>query len=316
MLYRQNVLLGAALIVASELLFATMGAAVKLASATLNNEMIVFLRNATGLALMVPVVLHYGGLPVLATRVPQLHLLRAAAGVAAMYCFFYALGKLPLADGMLLKMTAPIFLPLIALVWLHELPGRLAVIAIPVGFAGVVLVLHPDAELSRASWIGLLGGLLAALAKVTVRRLTRTEPATRVVFYFAVLAMLISTVPLLREWQTPSWSDVALMVVVGAAGTGGQFLLTRGYAAAHAAHVGPFTYFSVIFAAAYGYLFWGETLSLRFVSGALLIGMAGVLAARAAGRQRQAPRPPLGTQPADERHTASGRAADRLSDAG
>jgi drug/metabolite transporter (DMT)-like permease len=90
MLYRQNVVIGAALIVASELLFASMGAAIKLASATLNNEMIVFLRNAVGMSLLLPIVLRYGANATLATRVPHLHLLRASAGVAAMYCFYHA----------------------------------------------------------------------------------------------------------------------------------------------------------------------------------------------------------------------------------
>ena len=278
MLYRQNAVIGATLIVASELLFASMGAAVKLAAATLNNEMIVFMRNAVGLGLLVPLLLHNGTLGSLATRVPHLHLLRAAAGVAAMYCFFHALGHLQLADGMLLKMTAPLFIPMIAFLWLRELPGWLLILAVPVGFAGVLLVLDPGGEFKPAALIGLLGGMLAALAKVTVRRLTRTEPATRIVFYFSVLAMLISTLPLLWSWRTPTTDELGLLILVGATGTAGQFLLTRGYAAATAAQVAPFTYFSVIFAAIYGYLFWREVLSAQFLAGALLIAAAGIMA--------------------------------------
>jgi drug/metabolite transporter (DMT)-like permease len=276
MLYRQNVVIGAALIVASELLFASMGAAIKLASATLNNEMIVFLRNAVGMSLLLPIVLHYGANATLATRVPHLHLLRASAGVAAMYCFYHALSELGLAEGMLLKMTAPVFIPIIAFLWLREVPGRLLIVAVPVGFAGVLLVLDPRAEINPAALVG----LLAALAKVTVRRLSRTEPATRVVFYFAVLAMLISSLPLVWAWRTPSLGELGLLILIGTAGTAGQFLLTRGYAAASAAQVAPFTYFSVLFAAGYGYLFWGELLSGQFVGGALLIAAAGVMALR------------------------------------
>ena len=274
MLYRQNVVIGAALIVASELLFASMGAAIKLASATLNNEMIVFLRNAVGMSLLLPIVLRYGANATLATRVPHLHLLRASAGVAAMYCFYHALSELGLAEGMLLKMTAPVFIPIIAFLWLREVPGRLLIVAVPVGFAGLLLALDPRAEINPAALVG----LLAALAKVTVRRLSRTEPTTRVVFYFAVLAMLISSLPLVWAWRTPSLGELGLLILIGAAGTAGQFLLTPGYAAASAAQVAPFTYFSVLFATGYGYLFWGELLSGQFVGGALLIAAAGVMA--------------------------------------
>ena len=72
--------------------------------------------------------------------------------------------------------------------------------------------------------------------------------------------------------------------------TSGQFLLTRGYAAASAAQVAPFTYFSVVFAAVYGYLFWEETLTAQFVAGALLVAVAGVMALRGRTRTATAPR--------------------------
>jgi drug/metabolite transporter (DMT)-like permease len=69
-------------------------------------------------------------------------------------------------------------------------------------------------------------------------------------------------------------------LLIGLLGTIGQFLLTRGYAIAAAASVSPFTYFSVIFGALYGYLLWDERLSLQFVVGALIIALAGVLTLR------------------------------------
>jgi drug/metabolite transporter (DMT)-like permease len=268
---------GAAFIVASELMFASMGAGVKLASQTLPNEVIVFLRNAIGLGILLPWLLQ-AGLGGIATRVAHLHLLRALAGVSAMYCFFYALAHLPLADGMLLKMTAPIFMPLIAWLWLRESATALAIAAVPVGFLGVGLVLKPDGAVQTAALIGLLGGLLAALAKVTVRRLTRSEPTARIVFYFAVLATLVSAVPMAWAWRTPNAEEWVVLGLIGLGGTLGQILLTRGYAAAPAARVSPFTYFSVVFAAVYGYLFWGETLDIFFVAGAALIAAAGLLA--------------------------------------
>lgn len=279
MLYRQNILHGALLIVASEFMFASMGAAVKAASSTLPNEMLVFMRALLGLAVLLPFLLH-GGLHGLKTRVPHLHLLRAVAGVSAMYCFFYALAHLHLADGMLLKMTAPIFMPIIAWLWLHESAGRWSLWAVPVGFTGVALVLQPGGEFNAVALVGLAGGILAALAKTTVRRLTRTEPAMRIVFYFSVLSAGIAAIPLFWAWETPRHGEWGLLLVVGVAGTAGQLLLTRGYAAAPAARVGPFTYFSVVFAAGYGYWIWDERLSLWFAVGAVLIVIAGVLSLR------------------------------------
>jgi drug/metabolite transporter (DMT)-like permease len=279
MLYRQNLLLGALFILVAEFFFASMGAAVKTVTADLPSEMAVFMRNLFGLALMIPLAWR-NGLAGLKTQIMPIHLLRSLAGVSAMYCFFYVLANLKLADGMLLKMTAPLFMPLIALVWLSERLRRQTLLALGIGFMGVILVLNPHGEFNRVALIGLLGGALAALAKVSLRRLGRSEPSVRVVFYFALLSSLISAFPMLWHWQNPTAVQWGLFALVGLMGTLGQLLLTRGYAIASATSVSPFTYASVLFGAGYGYLFWDEIISLQFILGALLIGLAGVLALR------------------------------------
>ncbi len=277
LIYRQNLVLGALFIVLSELMFASMGAGIKVLAATLPNEMIVFGRNALGLLLVTPLLLR-NGLQAVSTQVPRLHLQRAVVGVSAMYCFYYALGHMLLAQGMLLKMTTPLFMPVIAWLWLRETTSAWVLVAVPTGFIGVALVVDPSSDTSWIALVGLAGGALAAWAKVTVRRLTHSEPALRVVFYFALLSALISSIPLLWAWQTPTQFEMLYLLLVAACATGGQIFLTRGYAAAPASIVSPFTYVSVIFATIYGYLFWDEHITLQFVFGALLIAGAGVLA--------------------------------------
>lgn len=277
MIYKQNILLGALFILLSEFMFASMGAVVKQLTQSLPSEMAVFMRNLFGLGLLLPLVWRSGFIT-LKTQVFHLHLLRSVAGVSAMYCFFYALANLPLADGMLLKMTSPLFMPMIAWYWLSEPMHRTVLLAIGIGFVGVILVLNPGGEFNHIALIGLLGGGFASLAKVSLRRLGKTEPSVRVVFYFALLSSIISALPMSWNWQQPTSMEWWLFALLGLFGTLGQLLLTRGYAIATAARVSPFTYTSVLFGAAYGYLFWGETLSLQFIFGALLIGLAGIIA--------------------------------------
>lgn len=287
LIYRQNLLLGALMIVASELLFASMGAAVKAVAATgMPTEMTVFMRNLFGLLVLLPLLVR-GGPASLRTEVLRLHVLRAGAGLAAMYCFFYALGNLPLAEGMLLKMTAPIFMPLIAWLWLSESLRPLTLFAVVLGFLGVYFVLSPGGEFNLVALIGLLGGAFAALAKSTVRRLGRSEPNLRVVFYFSLVGLLVSAIPLGWAWQAPTVHQWQWLFAIGLLGTLGQLLLTRGYAIAPSGRVSPFTYFSVVFGAGYGYLFWGELPTDTFVLGALFIALAGILTLkRRAARDR------------------------------
>ena len=109
-MHQNNLPRGALLMLASGLLFAAMGALIKNLSATLPNEMLVFFRSLIGLLVLTPWLLHRGP-SYFATRRLGAHLLRALTGLAAMYCFFYALGRLPLAEAVLLNYSAPLFIP-------------------------------------------------------------------------------------------------------------------------------------------------------------------------------------------------------------
>jgi drug/metabolite transporter (DMT)-like permease len=198
-----------------------------------------------------------------------------------MYCFFYAIAHMPLANAMLLKLTAPLFMPLVALFWLGERFTWHVVVALAVGFAGVTVILVPDfSQMAPVATIALLGGALAAVAKVTVRRLSATEPASRTVFYFAAIGTLVSLVPLIWMWQPPSGTALLWLIALGAFATGGQLLLTRGMGCAPAARLGPFTFFSVIFGAVLGWVFWEEVLGWPTVFGSLLVMASALLVGR------------------------------------
>jgi drug/metabolite transporter (DMT)-like permease len=276
---------GALYMLASALLFAAMGALIKLAARSLPNEMVVFFRNALGLAALAPWLWRHGWHG-LRTRHPGAHLARALAGLAAMYCYFYALAHLPLAEATLLNYSTPLFIPFIAWLWLGESVPRRLWWAIATGFAGIVLILKPGLGLfTPVALVGAAAGLFGALAMVGIRRLTRTEPALRVVFYFALTGTLVSAVPLAWSWRTPPPGLWALLVAIGAVASLAQWLMTRAYAQAPAAQVGPFSYATVVFAALAGWALWGEVPDAPSALGALLVVAAGVLTIRQTGRQ-------------------------------
>lgn len=283
-MYPENRARGAMFAIAAAFMFAAMGAVIKTASAHLPTELVVFFRNFFGLLALLPWLLR-GGVRGLATQRFGSHVARALAGLAAMYCFFYAIAKLHLAEAVLLNFTAPLFIPFIALLWLRERVEHNVWWAIAVGFVGITLILKPGMDIfSPAALIGLASGALAALAVVNIRRMSETEPTTRIVFYFSIISVIVSALPLLWSWQTPGPQALALMAVAGIFATSGQLLLTRGYALAPAALVGPFTYSSVVFAALFGWLLWGEMPDTLNLTGAVLVCLAGIMAIRATER--------------------------------
>lgn len=288
MKYQQNLLVGALLVVAAEFCMASMGALVKLLGETMPNEMAVFARNLAGLLVLLPVLLTRHDFS-LKTDCLHLHLLRSLAGLSAMYCFFYAIIHLPLADSMLLKMTAPLFMPVIAIIWLSEGISQWTVLALLLGFAGVWVILGPAGEANWAMLVGIAGGFLAAVAKVSIRRLSRTEPNLRVVTYFALVGTIVSAVPAVFSWKTPAINGIWLMVAIGLVGTLGQLALTRAYSISNAGKVAPLTYFSVIFGGIYGFVFWGEIPQQQFIIGAVMIAVAGLLTIQKPVRQKPLP---------------------------
>ena len=274
--YKQSIVRGAIFIIAAELVLTMNGVIIKLASDGLPNEMIVFFRNAFGLLSLMPIFAREG-MAIIHTKKLHLHLVRGLCGVTAMYSLFFVLGNIQLANAMLLKATIPIFIPLVAFSWLKEKISVVARLAIAVGFCGVFLILEPGTDFNWIMLIGLVSSAFASVSMVTIRKLSATEPAVRTVFYFAIIASLVSVIPLTWAWKTPTSKEWLLLMGLGICSTMVQLLTTRGYASAPASQVGIFSYSSVIFGALIGWLFWKELWDINSLIGAVIYYWCGFL---------------------------------------
>jgi len=269
-----------------------MGLLVKVAAAaSLPNTVIVFARNAFGLLALTPWLVRMGPRG-LRTAAGREHAVRGLAGLAAMYCFFYAIAHLRLAEAVLLNYSLPLFTPVIASLWLQEKVPTTLWRALAVGFVGLVIILRPGIGLFRpAALVGLAAAVLCAVAQVGVRRLTRTEPIIRIVFYFALISTVVSGLPLIAARTTPAPALWPVLIALGILATLGQIFLTRAYAHAPAAQVGPFIYTTVVFAGLLDWLVFGRRAlpDAAFVVGAVLVCAAGILALRSTRSATTAP---------------------------
>lgn len=276
---RDTIRLGALFLIGGEALLAIMGALIKYVSDELSTEQIVFFRNLAGLIILIPMVLHQGT-SLLKTSVWHWHLMRGLVGVTAMYCYFWAIGNMPLTEAFLVKLSSPLFMPFIAWIWLSEKSGRHSLLALMVGFTGVAFILRPggDDAFTYAALIGLLGAFLAALAKVTIRKLSATqEPSQRIVFYFGVIATIVSCPAALANWNPVPPSYWGLLLLLGAVATLGQLALTKAYKIAPTGSVGVYAYSAVVYGALMGWLFWDEIPLWSTWLGATLIIASGII---------------------------------------
>ncbi|KZX81686.1 hypothetical protein A3715_06700 [Oleiphilus sp. HI0009] len=274
-----------AAIIGGEICFAIMGALIKYMSADLSTETIVFFRNSLALIIIIPLIIHQFGFTGFKSQQMHLHLVRGLIGVSAMSCFFYILGRMHFTEAILLKLCTPFFIPLIAALWLKEISSAATWFAIILGFIGVCIISEPKLQQNMSATfdalslvgIGLLGACLAALAKVTIRKMGGGEPALRTVFYFGLFASLASLPVALQNWSEPSFNQFTLLLTLAGVATLGQLLVTYAYKRAEAGKIGQYTYTSLIFTAYIGWAFWGEAITLAIFVGSGFVVAAGLI---------------------------------------
>lgn len=268
------------MIVAS-LLFACMGACVKLGAAHFSTGEQVFYRGFVGLLLMAAVARAQGT----ALRTPywRLQLMRGLSGSLALMCYFFALGVLPLATAVTLSYTSPIFVALLLVVWFGERLRWPALAAVATGFAGVVLLLEPT--LRQDQWpgaiAGLGAGLVASLAYLSVRELGRAgEPEVRTVFWFSGLTAALGLPWALAEGGLHALDAPRLALVAGVGLFGGfaQLAMTRAYRLGKTIVSANLAYTTVIFSSLFGVVLWDEVLPLAAWLAVALIVASGVMA--------------------------------------
>ncbi len=262
------------LLMLSALLFSIMGVCIRYASHTVDNPTIVFFRNAVGLFIFLPFIFKKGT-AFFKTEKIWMHTWRSVVGLIAMYGFFYAIAHLKLSNAMVFTYSSPIFIPLIAWLFLKEKMTPSMLIAAVVGLFGVLFVAKPDAGMfNQLSLIGLTASFLAAMAFVTVRALTSTEPPERIVFYFCFFGALISMVPMFWLWRPYTLQELAFLISAGLLANISQIFMSNAYKLAPAGQIGPVNYVAIIFAGIWGFLLWHETPDAYSLVGFIFIFIA------------------------------------------
>lgn len=267
---------GAIYLLVGEFFLAVMVALIKKITGEVSQIDMVFFRNLFGLFALLPVIYHHR-IESLKTRRFGLHAFRATVGLSGMYLYFYVIGLMPLAEAILVKLTVPFILPLITWAWLGEKITTRTAITILVGFMGVIFVLRPGADTFQpVALLGLLASFFQADAKVSIRKMSATEPGHRIVFYFGLIATVVSAIPFLWSPSWPQGEALYYLMAIGITATIGQLCITHAYKIANPGQVGPYTYSCVIYAAVLGWIFWGETLLITTFVGSALIVAAGL----------------------------------------
>ncbi|QDX26403.1 DMT family transporter [Sphingomonas suaedae] len=239
------------------------------------------------------------GVPYALSRPPRpsraamrLHLVRAAVSAVMAFLFFWGLGRVPMAQAIALSFIAPIIALFLAAWLLKERITRLTLVATALAFAGVLLILwgQSHAELGEDAFWGALAILGSALCYawniILMRQQSLLAGPGEVAFYqslFVAGLFLLAAPWLLR---VPSVEHAPALILAAILATASLFLLSWAYARAEANYLAPTEYTGFLWATFWGWIVFGERVSVFTVAGAALIVGGCIIAAR---RRDQAP---------------------------
>ena len=238
---------------------------------------ILFFRYLFGLLPVAVLVWHGGGLAALRTRRPGVHALRAGLLFLALYLFFEALQRIPLANAIAAAFTAPLFITAMSGPVLGETVGFRRWAAVVAGFIGALIILRPGSAAFDPAVLLVLGSAFSfSLMALLTRRMTRTETNVALLAYSTLGAGLMSLPFLAFVWRVPTGEDMGLFVLLGIIGGISAYIIVVAYRNAPVSLLAPFEYTSLVWGVLFGWLIWNEQPALQVWVGAALVCASGI----------------------------------------
>jgi len=241
----------------------------------LSTFQILFFRSLVGVV-VIGALAWRAGLDAIRPHSFGVHLVRNTAHFIGQLGWFYGIAFIPLAEVFAIEFTTPVWTGILAVFLLGEKLTRPRVLAIGLGFIGILVILRPGFEIvSLAALAVLIGALGYATSHTLTKRLTRDNAALGILFYMTLIQLPMGFVPSLFDWAWPvglhGWFWVS---VVGVTAMSAHFCMVKAFAQADATVVVPMDFLRLPLIALVGFLFYAEAIDwwLLVGGGFILVG--------------------------------------------
>ena len=265
--------------------FSTMGAAAKLLKDGFTDGQLVFYRNLVGLVFLSVSLIRY--IPVQEGGRGGWLMFRGLMGTMALYTLLFCILHMPLGTAMTYNLTSAIFIALFSYLFFREYHGRGVLLAVLLGFLGMLMIYKPAMDLPLGWHLaGLVSGVTSALAYLTVGRLARYYDPRVIVLSFILSGVLLPVLSMglhyfggvpadglfVISFRWPEGVEWGYILLLGTAALFGQYFVTRAYGADKAGIVSAISYSNIIFS-----VFFGMALGDAFPDAWSLAGMACII---------------------------------------
>lgn len=272
---KPDILKGSILALVAFFFMALFGVLTKIALETGSFIWVSFLAYLTASLILLPYVV-WKGFGYLKSEHYGLLLGRAIFGTLASLVYTISIHYIPIVNSTLLFNTAPIFIPILSVLFLHAKIARAIWLAVALGFLGIVIIIQPTAEIftQGGNLLGLLSGIFLAIAYLQMKLLTNSDPSVRIIFYYLAIGTIIQ-IPLLYFFEKPT--SVLFAILSGVALVTAQITLVNAYRYAKASEVGIYQYASVVFVGILDWIIWNNVPPVWDILGVILVTLAGIL---------------------------------------
>ena len=239
----------------------------------------VFFRAFSGSIISLYLVYH-SGINSIKTKKPVRHFVRAFSAVGCVVLYIFGIKYLLLSENIAIAHSAPNIAALLAVPILGEKIGIHRILAIIIGFVGVLVIIKPGTDLFQLKSLLPIGSaLFMASVYLTTRSLMNTESSTSIVFYYSFALLITSLIFFPSDFIIPDTFNLILALSLGIMGSMGHFFMSQAARHADVAVTSPFEYSSFIFVGLMGYFFFYEIPSNSVIIGGVLVIISGVYVA-------------------------------------
>ena len=257
----------------------------------MNTFEIMFFRSLIGLVLVVTISYAVGTLTEIKTDRLGLHFIRNAAHFSGQNLWFLAVAYIPFSQLFALEFSTPIWVALLAPVFLGETLTRRRMLAVGLGFSGVLIVARPDLQyLDPAILAAMACAVCFAGSLMTTKILTRDQSTSCILFWLTVmqLGMGAFAVAVTGGLSLPQGIDYMWVVIVGVGGLMAHFCITKALALAPAIVVIPLDFMRLPLISVIGFMAYDEAFEWPIAAGALVIFSAILVNLQAENRRIRA----------------------------
>ncbi len=251
--------------------FMAMAVAGRELAGELTTFQILFFRSVVGLV-VVALLLQKSGWGQVKSARPGIQFIRNIFHYGGQYGWFYGIAFIPLTEVFAIEFTLPIWTIALAALILGERITKHKVMAVVLGFIGILIILRPGAiPVSVASMAVLACAFCYAMAHVLTKFLTRTDTPLCIIFYMTVIQLPLGFIGTIGDWQWPSVAAWPWVVLVGVTALSAHYGMARAFKLADATVVVPMDFLRLPLVAIIGYTFYNEVLDVWVAVGAAVV---------------------------------------------